>query len=563
MNNNLIIQKIIRYSIRHYYRSPFVCYSDFHYTLCKLMLISKTWLQNILPKIKYPLLLVKTKEEWDKVVGVIVNHKLPLRLSFSVDNGLQNYLKSGMGINQLLDIIGANIDTLSSGNLVENDVLDHYFRRQEAIKENNRHDGEGKVHGASHQYNLQKYKGSFSLCLQTFFNLSQLYRDNITDMELFEIIEEDKYQTLIGDMKNLRHLVLNDNNYGNKLVPFVQYIANHNSNLETVLLKVTFYKTPIQISIPTRLVLSHKVSVKEFKTILDKSGSLVFFQGQVYADEDSDSVSQTTITSTSLQSLYLTTGFSKWGFSDVFSLDLPNLSLFKLRTFEFLFPVLPKLRDFTTQFRVKSLETYFANNNNSATDQLLVPKKLTLQKIVNQPIQKPHVLTDSLLTNLNNLLIHRHVNQLSFHYFSMQETTSLLSLLSEKKQVDVLEILDSNSDFYYSYNISEFNAMLDALVSNTQLTKLFVSIHDFTNIQGNTLLLFKVLESLSLSIFNLDDLVSLKSDQEVHRYKSLVQKNIKNLLHLYLKFDSSSKLYYYDNVSFLNSNNILHYKINF
>ncbi|KAF2077491.1 hypothetical protein CYY_001190 [Polysphondylium violaceum] len=581
--DHLILQKIIKQSINQYELTQYVHFPDFHYTLCKLMLISKSWLLNILPKIKYPVLSIETKEEWEIVFTLIVKHKLPLRLTFSKE-GIHGYIKglskptylkklkqffssSFINVDQFFDLIGPHFHTLSLEDhyRMVPDPLELYFKslekqtEQELLVENRDNSSNNKSKNRFSKLKLRMYTSNFSNSAQL-TGLPSMYRDNITDMDLVEIGQWDvEYSKIIANMRNLKYLSINIDNssFSDQIGPSLENILQ-NKRLKRLSIGIDSFVSPLSsITIPSALVIYKVLNLQEFETALNQCQSLDSFFitfNDLEMERFNGPAQPLNISHTNLTNLNFSDPPFNWNPKDI--INLPNLTELHINDQSFIQVPrsFPKMQ-FLELLKIKSLETLFANEG--ILHQFPKLEKLSIVKSNDEITALPKSsLTYLLSDNVFHQAIPQTVNQLSLSQFcfSIQDLTKLFSLMAENKYIRIFELTDSNQNSRFYHSAQEFDVMLQALEQNTQLTRFYFNENHFTNAEENTLLLFKVLECMNVTHFNFNEHVILKTDEAINRFKSSIIKN-KHLLNLSIKSAPLS--------SFLNKREIVHYHINF
>ncbi|KAF2071850.1 hypothetical protein CYY_006842 [Polysphondylium violaceum] len=594
INDHLIIQKIIRYSIKHYSITKSIYFEEFHDCLCKLILISKSWLVNILPKIKYPLLSVERKDEWEKVVNLIVKQRLPLRLTFSIDSlrdysealsksssmyqkfiqlisGRSNYgnqQQPQMNIEQFINVVGPHFDSLSFNHHYESGFkpLSIYFNNL-----------------FHQQYKLSKFIANENLMFPLeFSHINTKVKDLITHLKLYKNCTSDLAfgaERVFSDLKSLRKISIeyepNSNGRDDRLFTVIKSILANRTvkrfSLELLLTSQSLSKSFLiaeitEITFLTCLKIHFLITVQQFESLLIKSKSLLelevhlvgerFKEGEV---EIHDFYSSTTITNNSLKSLSLqgVSHSNKYNYMDI--LVLPNLTNLTIDEFN-LNPMkgCQNIKTFSITLDSRGME-----NNRNANQFLQSPSKPKLEKLAidckfvhSSSLQYfiSSTLTSNPLKNLFNIEAVCHLELTKFIY-KMEDLTLLFKLLSKQKHICIFEFKNCQIDKFLSLS---FQKMMDAMVENTQFTSLNVS-NIGLSIYQNTILLFKVLEDLNLIYLNVDYPITFDNNQ-VQKYKELVKKNINNLLILNYSICNSVvgiKFHDKENRSFLNSKNIL------
>ncbi|KAF2077492.1 hypothetical protein CYY_001191 [Polysphondylium violaceum] len=536
ISDHLILQKIIQKSINQYETKQFIHFSHFHYTLSKLMVISKSWLLNILPKIKYPLLLVNSEDEWKKVVNFIVNHKLPLRLSFSYQgiqfiNSLaqpslfqrskqliQRFMQlfssspdSIMTIDRFINTIGPHFDTVLLNEhlqyLYRPDPLELYFKSPELLS------------------NLRVYKGEFTFHSKDslLLKIPSQYRDSITDMHLrgYGDYDIEKYKGIIPTMKNLKNISIEDYRINPSLARIGSLIEDivQNEMIETVSIDIhSFSPTFSALTKPTTLVLGESLSIQQFKTIIDQCLSLVSLYVSLVSVQDNQ------------------TSCFKISHKSLTTLSVNNLVVWKLCTFS-----VPSLTNFNMRNNKKKRCVFTSSGDlNGLLIQFPQLDKLSLSNCHETSKGNSNRSSFQYIVskNISNQFFPRTINQLSFYSFSftMSQVTVLFRQLSKYKQINDLEISHCNQRTQgQTHTTMEFNEMLEALAQNTQLAKLFLNDNNFTNQDENSLILFKVLECLPLThLAFIEPTSCLHTDEGLDKVKLYIRNNT-DLLRLNLR----------------------------
>ncbi|KAF2077490.1 hypothetical protein CYY_001189 [Polysphondylium violaceum] len=581
------------------------------------MLVSKSWLLNILPKIKYPVLSIETKQQWQKVVTLILRHEIPLKLTFSMLS-LTSYLDTliypslyhrfkqifsplsshyqQINQDQFIDLICPHIDTLRHNYHYLNEVLVTHFKNLIKHLENNNSSSKSKTN-----IKLRKYRAKVS---GRFFSDQQLGIELFTHLELLkfgagELDEIKRIGNIISKMKSLRNISIDciSSQHKNENVIAMLKILSQNQHIKRLSLKLSLspslYLELPAIPILTSLFVQKTISVEGFTIIVNEMKSLlnlfVFVDcKQLFEIEnnnnsnsnsnsnisqlnhnDDNNNSKNKIYNTSLKNLSLS---GIYFYSDCNFLDLlylPNLKMFRFDEFPFKFTPkgCPSLETLEMDINPVDMETYFSQSGDyhSETNHYLTKlKKIAIDcKFIHLPPEETSMMPFVLNDNINQLLT-MHITNLSFTrmYFTMIELAQLFKLLSSSnKQIREFGITNSNRGYIPPYTTHNFNSMVGALVQNTQFTNLTMSNIGLDK-HENTTLLFETMQHLNnLNYLDIGQYVYMPNDK-VEQYKSLVKKNINNLLILNFTISDSDDDYKCkfkdpDNVVFLNVNNIL------
>ncbi|KAF2077494.1 hypothetical protein CYY_001193 [Polysphondylium violaceum] len=511
------------------------------------------------PNIKYPLVFVKTKYEWEKIVKIIGKHQIPLRLSFSL-GGLKSYIKSlsepslsqkfkqmithrhQMTPDQVIATAGPHFDTLSFNDYCESKgyaPLLMYFKNLEQSIDKQQ------------QYKFRKYKATLSVKSVKMPTSVQL-RDNptlgiithlcINEWDRFGLVNND-LKVFLSKMVNVQSLSIDYENTHSQHV---------NQLLETLLKNNNLCKLSLRVSSLTKLIdtsavlktlkLYSKVSVSEFETIVNKNTALenLYITVQDITTTPLLDFVSAAIYNTSLQTLALFEVSDFYRFHYLQSMDLPNLR--HLTADSFISPA-----DIEKNEKDKSF-TLGRHHMPKLESLCFGVTKYSLIQYLEQFI------TSTVVTNL----LPQSISHLSFnsYRFTMNHLTLLLQLLAKDGKIRKFEFSDGKSAEPASPQ--QFESMLEALIQNTQLTSLNLSNNGLSN-TDNTLLLFKALECLDgLASLNLGKYVSFGNTDEIKRYKSLIkQKSLRNLLCLNFSIPTENSFNDKDNRLFLNSLNIL------